>query len=138
MGMSEILIWAASDFISNSNGFFIGLAELLTVLGGGIAFVFKSRKTSIANRVRTEAAAALAAREAQKSLEDRLEKQHGAQLQQYKEQIESLIKNYEQQLEILKHQIKDLTDDRTKLLDRLLNERGARERATFERDSPVP
>jgi uncharacterized protein HemX len=127
------ILGAANGFFANAGTLLAGMAELLTALGAGIAFVIRGRRQARQVRIRTEALAATAAREAQNALEKRLEKQHVDQIQQYKdqiadlqrrqaEQVDDLQRSYELQIAAYKVQIKDLNDDRKTLLDRLLTE----------------
>lgn len=126
------VIVSASDFIGSLGGILAGLSELLLAVGAGLGFVIKSRRNARRERLRTETAASLAAREAQRQLETRLADQHTAQLEQYRQQIMDINKRYEDQIDDLqkahdlqveqfKQQVRDLTHDREALLSRLLN-----------------
>ena|ERR1700744_4987356 len=81
-----IIAEGGSSFFSNIGGILSGIAELLVAIGAGIGFLIRSRRNARRERLRTEAAATLAAQETRRNLEARLEKQHADQIQMYKDQ----------------------------------------------------
>lgn len=112
---------ASGDLFVSLGGILTGIAEILTLVGTGIGFLIRSRRNARRERLRTETAAGLAAQEAKKQLEERLELQHTAAIDQYKEQLEDLQASYERQLDQYRQQVADLTHDRDALLSRLLD-----------------
>jgi hypothetical protein len=113
-----------TDVFANLGGIFAGLSELLLAIGGGIGFVIRSRRQARRERVRTEAAASLAAQEARKALESKLEQQHGDQVKMLENQLTELRVMQQSQVEQYKNQIIDLQHDREQLLARILREYG--------------
>lgn len=107
--MHTVLLASASDFFGNLGGILAGISELLLALGAGIGFVVRSRRSARRERLRTETAASLAAQEARKVLEERLEKQHHDQIEDYKKQIADLTSSRDQLLSRLLEGHKDDT-----------------------------
>ena len=123
---------SGADIVGSLGGILAGLSELLLAIGAGIGFVIRGRRNARRERLRTETAAGLAAQEAKKQLETKLDKQHTEQIDAYKQQItdlharqegqiDDLQKSYDLQIEQFKQQVRDLTRDRETLLNRLLN-----------------
>lgn len=112
---------ASGDLFASVGGILTGIAELLGLIGAGIGYIVRSRRNAHRERLRTETAAGLAAQEAKKQLEARLERQHADLIQQYKDQMEDLEKIHTRERENFQRQIKDLNRDREILLSRLLD-----------------
>jgi uncharacterized protein HemX len=122
-------LWAevssgGTNLFANLGGILAGLSELLLAIGGGVGFVIRSRRQARRERMRTEAAASLAAQEARKALEAKLEQQHGDQIKQLENQLFETKAMQMIQVEQYKNQITDLQHDREKLLARILREYG--------------
>jgi hypothetical protein len=118
-----MMIYASTgDLVTNLGGILTGVASLLAIVGSGIGFVIRSRRTARNERLRTEAAASLAAQEARRSLEEKLEKQHKAQIDTLVSQAQDLLVMHNTQRAQYEAQIKDLRDLNSHLLDRVLNE----------------
>jgi hypothetical protein len=114
--------FATSDIFSNLGSVFEGLSSLLLALGAGVGFLIRGRRTATRARLRTEAAAAVAAREAKKALEERLERQHSEQIKLLESQLTDLRTMHQVQVDSYKIQIADLQRDREQLLSRILRE----------------
>jgi uncharacterized protein HemX len=100
---------SSSTWVSNIGGILTGISELLGILGAGIGFLIRARRNAKRARLRTEAAASLAAQEAKKILEEKLDRQYTSLIEQYKLQIEQL-----------EAQIRGLQDLNANLLERIL------------------
>lgn len=126
---------STGDTFASVGGILTGLAEILALTGAGIGFLVRSRRNTRRERLRTETAAGLAAQEAKKQLEAKLDRQHQEQIELYRQQIESLVarqeaekddlaRSYESTIEQYKQQVADLRRDRESLLRRLLGKPG--------------
>lgn len=131
---------ASGDLFANLGSAFTSLAELLTLIGGAIAFVIRRRNNSRRSRSRAEAAATVAASETRRVLEQRVDQQHQEQIEilraqileqgtQYKTQLEQAALERAAERDQLRQQIRDLTKDRTVLLERLLNDQEKNQRS---------
>src|SRR3954463_15687371 len=92
-----------SDLLSNLGAILGGITGLLAALGAGAGFLIRMRAQTRRERLRTEAAAALAAQEARRSLETRLEAQHGEQIKTLENQIQELRIMHAAQIEQYKN-----------------------------------
>jgi hypothetical protein len=117
------------SIFANLGNLIQGTTELLALFGAGIGFVIRSRRNSRREKIRTEAAARLAAQETKTTLEARLEAQHAAQVKQFQDQIDSQREQYEDQLlaqreqaAILRSQNSNLQQQYNRLVERLLNQ----------------
>lgn len=88
----RLLSEGGSSFSSNIGGILSGISELLLALGAGLGFLIRVRRNAQRERLRSEAAASLAARETQKALEAKLDAQYTSQVEQLKTQISDLQK----------------------------------------------
>lgn len=122
-----MIVLASSALFANLGSILQGISALLLAVGAGVGFVVRSRRTAQRERLRTEAAATLAAQEAKKALETRLEIQHAAQIATLESQITELRTLHSVQIEQFKDQIEDLQHDREQLLARILREYGDRD-----------
>lgn len=109
-----------ASFLSGIGGILTGISELLLALGAGIGFLIRGRRNHQRERLRTEAAAALAAREAKKALEEKLEAQHSAQIDQYKSERKELQAMQKIQIAQLESQLAVQQSINSNLLNRLL------------------
>jgi hypothetical protein len=131
--MFILLSNGSSAFFSNIGAILSGLAELLVALGAGIGFIIRTRRGARRERLRAETAASLAAQETKKTLEEKLDKQYTAQLDQYKismkQQIDqanaaalAIEQSHTIQVAQLQAQIKDLQAVNSHLLERILED----------------
>lgn len=71
-------------------GLLSGVGEVLVAIGGIATVVIRGRNNAKKERIRAEEAAALAAQQTKKTMEDRIEKQHDEQIIQLNNQIKDL------------------------------------------------
>jgi hypothetical protein len=90
-----------TNWVTSIGPLLTGISELLLAVGAGVGFLIRTRKNARRERLRTEAAASLAATEAKRALEEKLEAQYKVQIEALEAQVRTLQERNDHLLERL-------------------------------------